>query len=89
MSRVWLFEIQILIVLPIFEDEKADSQSMGYALYVVSLVSLVKNPSILADFLLRQVGVRISLTVEDCLFLGNASGPKEGLNTSLALNKVS
>ena len=36
-SHVGLFEIQILIVLPIFEDEKADSQSMGYALYVVSL----------------------------------------------------
>lgn len=42
-------------------------KSMGYALYVVSLVSFVKNPSTLASFLLRLIGVRISLTVEDCL----------------------
>lgn len=38
MSCVGLFEIQIVSVLPIFEDETAGSRSMGHALYVVSLV---------------------------------------------------
>lgn len=49
MNHVGSFEIQILIVLPISEDEAADSQSMGYAC-VVSLVNeirFVKNPSVL------------------------------------------
>lgn len=50
MNRVGSFEIQIVIVLPIFEDEASDSQSMGHEFCVVSLVNeirFVKNPSVL------------------------------------------
>lgn len=57
------------------------------ALYVVSLVRFVKNPSTLADFLLR-LGL-VWLWRAAFVFLGKANGPKEGLNTSLAFNKVS
>lgn len=38
MNHVGSFEVQILIVLPIFEDEAADSQSMGHAFCVASLI---------------------------------------------------
>lgn len=49
MNHVGSFKIHILIVLRMFEDEAADSQSMGHAFCGVALVNeirFVKNPSV-------------------------------------------
>lgn len=57
---------------------------------VVSLVIRLglwkKNQYSCRISLLRPVRVRISLTVEEFVYLGEDSGPKEKLNTSLVFN---
>lgn len=70
MNRVGLFEIQILTVLPIFEDENADSQSMGYCTLCCFLSKVCEEPQYSCRLSLE---VRISLTVEGCLCFSGKS----------------
>lgn len=87
MNYVGLFEIQILIVLPIFEHETIDLLSMDmHFMFFSNKNRFVVTPVTWPISLLRQIGVRISLALEQIFVsLEKANRPEEELKHILGL----